>query len=237
MEKHIKKIILCSCEFRSFPGCEEKLETILATLESLAMPFHLFGDLCGICAKNPDKIREMFNFQGELVFIACYPRAVRSLLSAAEISLDNVKVTFHNWRTQTAEEILAAIVPGVDPVKTVKKEKPPAPSGDWVPWFPVIDRERCTNCGQCLSFCLFGVYAKDENGNVKVANPAGCKTDCPACARICPQTAIIFPKYGLPPINGDEVDEKNMNKDIKVENLSRMSPDQVYKMLSSRMKK
>ncbi len=28
----------------------------------------------------------------------------------------------------------------------------------WKPWFPVIDYDRCTNCMQCLSFCLFGVY-------------------------------------------------------------------------------
>ncbi len=230
-------MILCSCEFRSFPDGEEKLGTILSTLESSASPFHLFGDLCGICARSPEKIREIFNSHGEVSVIACYPRAVKSLLASTGISLDKVNLSFHNWRTQSAEEILAAILPGVKPVKSVRKEKKAA-SGDWIPWFPVIDRERCTNCGQCLSFCLFGVYAKDEeDGKVKVANPAGCKTDCPACARICPQTAIIFPKYTSPPINGDEVDEKNMNKDIKVENFGKMSPDEVYKILSSRMKK
>jgi len=230
------KIIVCLCEFRGFPGVEEKLGTILSTLESSATPFHLLGDLCGICARNPEKLRDILNSQDDISVIACYPRAVKSLLKSAGVSLDKVNVSFYNWRTQSAEEILCAILPDVKPVKAIGKENKPASDG-WVPWFPVIDRVRCTNCGQCLSFCLFGVYAKDDGGNVKVANPAGCKTDCPACARICPQTAIIFPKYSSSPINGDEVDEKNMNKDIKVENLSRMSPDEVYKMLSSRMKK
>ena len=26
-------------------------------------------------------------------------------------------------------------------------------------------------------------------------NPKGCKSNCPACGRICPHTAIVFPKY------------------------------------------
>jgi ferredoxin len=32
--------------------------------------------------------------------------------------------------------------------------------GTWKPWFPVIDYSRCTNCMQCLSFCLLEVYGE-----------------------------------------------------------------------------
>lgn len=67
-------------------------------------------------------------------------------------------------------------------------------SSEWSSWFPLIDYTRCTACGQCADFCLFGVYEKTEQG-VKVVYPEGCKTNCPACARICPQIAIVFPKY------------------------------------------
>jgi ferredoxin len=35
----------------------------------------------------------------------------------------------------------------------------------------------------------------DEGGKVEVRNPDSCKTGCPACARICPQSAIMFPLY------------------------------------------
>jgi ferredoxin len=47
-----------------------------------------------------------------------------------------------------------------------------------------------------------------------VVNPQGCKNNCPACARICPQTALIFPKYKYGGAIGgseeiDEVEEKN----------------------------
>jgi Pyruvate/2-oxoacid:ferredoxin oxidoreductase delta subunit/ribosomal protein S14 len=62
-------------------------------------------------------------------------------------------------------------------------------------WYPVIDGSRCVNCQHCLQFCLFGVYESDARGKVQVRNPDLCKTGCPACARICPQSAIMFPLY------------------------------------------
>ena len=97
-----------------------------------------------------------------------------------------------------------------DHAKAEGRAAQPAPAfpakkpGEWIPWFPVLDYDRCHNCRQCLQFCLFGVYAADEGGKVRVAKPESCKTGCPACARICPQAAIIFPKYAEGPISGDD---------------------------------
>ena len=82
-----------------------------------------------------------------------------------------------------------------------------APGTDWVAWFPVIDYERCSGCRSCLNFCLFGVYGVSEAGQVEVQRPDRCKTNCPACARVCPMGAIIFPKYPHAPINGGEEQE------------------------------
>jgi Pyruvate/2-oxoacid:ferredoxin oxidoreductase delta subunit len=62
-------------------------------------------------------------------------------------------------------------------------------------WYPVIDATRCINCQHCLQFCLFGVYELDAGGKVEVRQPDQCKPGCPACARICPQSAIMFPLY------------------------------------------
>jgi len=84
---------------------------------------------------------------------------------------------------------------------------------DWPAWFPVLDRQRCTDCKQCLNFCLFDVYAVDDAGHVRVRNPANCKNECPACARVCPEAAIIFPKYPDPPINGAEVDDASLENE------------------------
>ncbi|OQW97344.1 MAG: hypothetical protein BWK77_01950 [Verrucomicrobia bacterium A1] len=81
----------------------------------------------------------------------------------------------------------------------------------WLPWFPVIDRARCTDCRQCLEFCLFGVYTL-ENGRIEVRHPENCKPHCPACARICPHTAIIFPKHTEAPIDGSPIADEEAEK-------------------------
>jgi ferredoxin len=62
-------------------------------------------------------------------------------------------------------------------------------------WYPVIDGSRCVNCQHCLQFCLFGVYELDAERKVLMRNPDLCKSGCPACSRICPQSAIMFPLY------------------------------------------
>lgn len=69
-------------------------------------------------------------------------------------------------------------------------------------WYPVIDYNRCTNCLECLDFCLFGVYGVDSLERILVENQDQCKKGCPACSRVCPQQAIIFPEYKSPAIAG-----------------------------------
>jgi len=69
-------------------------------------------------------------------------------------------------------------------------------------WYPVIDYSRCTNCLECLDFCLFGVYGVDSLDRIVVENQDQCKKGCPACSRVCPQQAIIFPEYKSPAIAG-----------------------------------
>jgi NAD-dependent dihydropyrimidine dehydrogenase PreA subunit len=71
-------------------------------------------------------------------------------------------------------------------------------------WYPVIDYGRCTNCLECLDFCLFGVYGVDALERILVENQDQCKKGCPACSRVCPQQAIIFPEYKSAAIAGAE---------------------------------
>jgi Pyruvate/2-oxoacid:ferredoxin oxidoreductase delta subunit len=72
-------------------------------------------------------------------------------------------------------------------------------------WYPVIDYSRCTNCMECLDFCLFGVYGVDKLDRILVENQDNCKRGCPACSRVCPEHAIMFPDYKTPAIAGAPV--------------------------------
>ncbi|MBN2584039.1 MAG: ferredoxin family protein [Planctomycetes bacterium] len=67
-------------------------------------------------------------------------------------------------------------------------------------WYPVVDYSCCVGCRQCLDFCLFGVYELDEGDRVVAANPDNCKPGCPACSRVCPAGAIMFPHYEADPV-------------------------------------
>lgn len=71
-------------------------------------------------------------------------------------------------------------------------------------WYPVIDFSRCTNCMECIDFCLFGVYGVDKADTILVEQPDNCRKGCPACSRVCPENAIIFPQHKSPGIAGSE---------------------------------
>jgi len=109
--------------------------------------------------------------------------------------------------------------------------------GGWKPWFPVIDYDRCTNCMQCLSFCLFGVYGVDKESRIEVQNNDNCKTNCPACSRVCPEAAIMFPKYKAGPINGDAVSATDLQREKMKIDISALLGGDVYSMLRERSEK
>ncbi len=109
-----------------------------------------------------------------------------------------------------------------------------AEAGAWKPWFPVIDPDRCTHCMQCLSFCLFGVYGADADKHLQVEHPDQCKTNCPACSRVCPEAAIMFPKYKAGPINGEPVTEADLQREKMKIDISALLGGDVYALLRQR---
>lgn len=112
-----------------------------------------------------------------------------------------------------------------------------SPPRRWKPWFPVIDFNRCTNCMQCLSFCLFDVYGVTKDGRIQVQNENNCKTDCPACSRVCPEVAIMFPKYKAGPINGDEISADDVRREAMKVDISALLGGDIYSMLRDRSAK
>jgi NAD-dependent dihydropyrimidine dehydrogenase PreA subunit len=81
-------------------------------------------------------------------------------------------------------------------------------------WYPVIDFSRCTNCLECIDFCLFGVYGVDDADKVLVELPDHCRKGCPACSRVCPENAILFPQHKLPAIAGDLLEPGGLKMDL-----------------------
>jgi NAD-dependent dihydropyrimidine dehydrogenase PreA subunit len=122
-------------------------------------------------------------------------------------------------------------------IETVMVELAAPPRAPWKPWFPVIDYERCTNCMQCLSFCLFDVYGVSADAKIQVRNQSNCKTDCPACSRVCPEVAILFPKYKAGPINGAEIDADDLRREAMKVDISALLGGDIYSMLRDRSAK
>jgi len=81
-------------------------------------------------------------------------------------------------------------------------------------WYPVIDFSRCTNCMECIDFCLFGVYGVDKAETILVEQPDNCRKGCPACSRVCPENAIIFPQHKTPTIAGAPVVAGSLKIDL-----------------------
>jgi Pyruvate/2-oxoacid:ferredoxin oxidoreductase delta subunit len=153
---------------------------------------------------------------------------------------------FVNRRVPEAEVVSAespvrfADITGFDAVRIagtaegVRADLGAATHGEWKPWFPVIDYDRCTNCMQCLSFCLFGVYGVDAQNRIQAQNHDNCKTNCPACSRVCPEAAIMFPKYKAGPINGDVVQDSDLGREKMKIDISALLGGDVYSALRQR---
>lgn len=139
---------------------------------------------------------------------------------------DELVVLFRDLRDPGAQDLLEAL-------RRLAGEAGARAPGGWIPWFPVIDRGRCNDCMRCMSFCLFGVY-EAAGKRVEVVRPENCKTNCPACARICPQTAIIFPKCAESPIDGAEVRPEDVSASKAGKDLDALLKANIYDLLRSR---
>lgn len=137
-----------------------------------------------VLPKNRALLQRLFAEEAHYLCCASRPRTLRALLDFGNVNFRSQKVT---WLTMPYDEA------------ALKKEH-------GKPWFPVIDRERCTSCGICHDYCLFSTYTRDDMAapsmRIQVKNPLNCKTGCPACARLCRSNALIFPFSPEAALNG-----------------------------------
>jgi NAD-dependent dihydropyrimidine dehydrogenase PreA subunit len=225
-------VLLCECANADVLPREAK-QNVAEGLAAAKVEVCRVRDLCRLAADRDPALRELAA-RGGLAVIACHPRAVRWLLHAAGCDVDEKSLKVFNLRRTDAQQIIRQVLDEGIVADRGGDSRPGADDDAWPPWFPVIDYERCGNCKQCLNFCLFGVYELSADDRVTVANPRNCKNNCPACARICPDVAIIFPKLAEEPLNGAEVrDEDAARADVKI-NMEEILGADVYGALAER---
>ncbi len=59
-------------------------------------------------------------------------------------------------------------------------------------WYPMIDYEKCTECGTCIDMCPYGVYEKEKAPRPIVVNSDECGQGYIGCGSTCPSEAISY---------------------------------------------
>lgn len=206
-----QNIVICACASRSFISKVQVAE-LVATLQQAGYNVTIEADLCETAETDPARMRELVT--GNII-MGCYTRALRALADRADCSATrNI-----NIRGRRVEQVLKELnlddAMNHDEEWQARRDAALAEINAFTvkvatdAWYPILDYERCVDCGKCHDFCLFGVYSI-EDGKVKVAQPQNCKNNCPACSRVCPAEAVIFPKYERSPINGGSASEEGV---------------------------
>jgi len=227
----VTNVLFCNCAYTKILPDQVKAE-VRRQLETSGTQFEEYDDLCKMAAEKDPKLKELSESKGTI--LACFPRAVKWLFHAAGTPLNEDSKVL-NMRESSAEEVLGELLEHPEPTPVMEVPRVALKKPDpWKPWFPVIDYDRCTNCMQCLSFCLFDVYGVDDDQKITVKNPTKCKTDCPACSRVCPEAAILFPKYRQAPINGAEVQDDDLRREKMKVDISSLLGGDIYQALRDR---
>ena len=77
--------------------------------------------------------------------------------------------------------------------KNVPEETYEGVARNKIPWYPIIDYEKCITCGKCVDYCHKGVFEFEEKDGKKrtvVKKPNNCVVFCRGCEDICPAKAI-----------------------------------------------
>ena len=101
------KILYCHCAFAKVVPDAVK-QDVLVQLASSDLEFEAVPDLCEMSARKDPRLLTLTTSEAQIV--ACYPRAVKWLFSAAGAPLPAEGVVVHNMREQQASEIVQSVL-------------------------------------------------------------------------------------------------------------------------------
>src|SRR2546425_11977031 len=102
------RLLFCNCTYAQVVPKEVK-EAVLRKLCETGLPFDAVADLCEMSARHDPALTRLAE-GGAVKIAACFPRAVKWLFAAAKAPLSPEGAEILNMRTQTAEEIVTALL-------------------------------------------------------------------------------------------------------------------------------
>jgi NAD-dependent dihydropyrimidine dehydrogenase PreA subunit len=200
---HAPVLILCRVPPEESAALKSAFDALAGALASAGLPFAAVDSIYDMADDCPG-VAFLRELRGDLILLGWhYARALRWTLvrHGVDVTAPERIVQCLNVRGIAPDAILAQlrVLLGTAAIQKIQLPEP-RPEAKLDPrWYPVIDGGLCTNCMECLDFCLFGVYGVDQKEMLRVVSPNQCRQDCPACARVCPVGAIVFPKHRANP--------------------------------------
>lgn len=124
-ERAPHRILYCHCAFSRVVPERVKAE-VLAGLAAAGVAFDAVPDLCELAARRDPSLQRLAAGTEPLAIVACFPRAVRWLLHAADAALPEDGVEIHNMRQDAAATILERLLHAASPPA---EHLAPAPDG------------------------------------------------------------------------------------------------------------
>lgn len=102
------RILYCHCAYAQVVPADVKREVLRRLAES-GVGFDAVADLCEMSARRDEGLKALAA-EGNVKIAACFPRAVRGLFIAADAPLPPAGVEICNMRTDSAEQVVTALL-------------------------------------------------------------------------------------------------------------------------------